>query len=62
MAFRALHTCDHCGKILDEMKDWIEIEIDEFYPYYHKFDLCKKCAEELEKIISGFINEPPKGE
>jgi hypothetical protein len=62
MAYKAYHTCDHCGKILDETKDWIGVEIDEFYPYSHRFDLCKACAQELDKIISTFINEPPKEE
>lgn len=60
MAYKAYHTCDHCGKILDEMKDWIGIEIEEFYPCSHSFDLCKECAQELDKIISTFINETPK--
>lgn len=44
------------------MKDWIDIEIDEFFPYSHRFDLCKSCAEELDKMISAFIGEIKDGD
>ena len=51
--------CDHCGKELDEMHDYPDIEIeatDEFL----KCDLCKDCYEELGKSIRKFINKETK--
>lgn len=48
-----IYKCDHCGKELDEMKDYIDTEtmIDK----YLNFDLCKDCYVELGNLIKEFI-------
>ena len=47
------HTCDHCGKRVNEMKDYVEIEIEikEFYTV----DLCKDCFDKLDNVVRKFI-------
>lgn len=49
-------TCDHCGKELDEMHDYTEMEIIDL-AYYIETDLCKKCYEELSNIILEYCNK-----
>lgn len=49
-------TCDHCGKKLDEMKDYVDTEfntIDEWF----KVDLCSECYAEISKIIERFCGK-----
>ena len=50
-------NCDHCGKELNEMIDYVDIEIDALF-YFHKADLCEQCYDNLNKIISEYINKP----
>ena len=57
MAYKAFHTCDHCGKILDDMKDWIGCTIDEALPQNISFDLCDSCIAELTDVIYAFVTE-----
>ena len=45
--------CDHCGKELDDMKDYSDIELSVLN--YCKVDLCSKCLNELQDIIDEFI-------
>ena len=48
--------CDHCGKVLSDMDDFIDSEI--MYPlsiYYVETDLCRGCMENLRKILMDFI-------
>jgi hypothetical protein len=51
--------CDHCGKVLDEMHDYCDTEI-ECYSYM-KADLCKKCLLELDSIIQKFLKKGGEG-
>jgi hypothetical protein len=46
-------TCDHCGKKLNEMKDYVDTEfnaIDEWF----KADLCSECYKEISRTIKEF--------
>lgn len=47
--------CDHCGKILDEMHDWVDTEIyvDSFNC---KADLCKECLTVLWARTKHFLS------
>ena len=47
--------CDHCGKRLDEMKDFVEYEIDEYGRL--KADLCANCYDDLNDVIKQFITK-----
>lgn len=53
------HTCDHCGKKLDDKKDYVEYDLNEFE--YRSIDLCAGCYKELEETINKFLNRE-KGE
>jgi len=48
--------CDHCGKELDEMHDYPDIEIDTIDEFL-KCDLCKDCYEELSRTIRKFVHK-----
>ena len=45
--------CDHCGKILDDMSDYIELRF-EISHICHIVDLCAKCLEKLNEKIDDF--------
>ena len=45
--------CDHCGKKLDEMKDYYESEIKINHETY-KPDLCSECFCKLCVAVSDF--------
>lgn len=45
--------CDHCGKVLDDMKDYPDTEISILN--YCKADFCAKCLSELQDIVDDFI-------
>lgn len=47
--------CDHCGKVLNEMLDYPDTEIEA--KGWFKCDLCKNCMEELEQIVKGFCKK-----
>lgn len=49
------HTCDHCGKRLDEMHDFIDVELSDFGTI--KADLCADCFEEINAIIRVFVKK-----
>lgn len=51
--------CDHCGKELDEMHDYPDIEIDTIDKFL-QCDLCKDCYRELSQIIYKFANKETK--
>lgn len=46
------HTCDHCGKKLDEMHDYVDYDINNFT----QVDLCADCLRELENNIKQFLH------
>lgn len=47
--------CDHCGKVLDEMKDYTDTEIDVIA--WFKTDLCTSCADEISDIVLKFCGK-----
>ena len=49
-------TCDHCGKKLDEMKDYPDIEFDTLDEFF-KADLCSDCYEEISNTIKQFVKK-----
>ena len=55
---RTTITCDHCGKELDEMHDYVDNEVEILN--WFKTDLCKKCAEELDSYVSIFCGKKEK--
>lgn len=46
------HTCDHCGKQLDEKHDYADYDLNNFT----EVDLCADCLHELETIIKIFLH------
>lgn len=48
--------CDHCGKEIDEMVDYVGAEI--IVPYCSaEVDLCADCRKELSHYVLSFINQ-----
>ncbi len=47
--------CDHCGKVLDEMHDYVDTEIT--VKDWWKADLCNTCIKELNKIAKDFCKK-----
>jgi methionyl-tRNA synthetase len=45
--------CDHCGKVLDPMHDYIKHEMDIKFNTI-RVDLCEKCVDTLEKEVKEF--------
>ena len=50
--------CDHCGKLLDEIHDYVELEVGIYESI--ETDLCSECYEELEKNINAFCKKGAK--
>ena len=48
--------CDHCGKELDGMKDYTELQIG-FCGDTIDCDLCKSCYDKLLKQTKDFVGE-----
>ena len=44
--------CDHCGKVIDDMKDYTYLEINEI-----ECDLCAGCAKELNKVVMKYCGK-----
>ena len=53
---KTVFTCDHCGKEIDEMRDYTDMPIDNFINYV-KADLCSECFRELDDIVMQYINK-----
>lgn len=47
--------CDHCGKELDNMNDYIDTEIDTPYDLLST-DLCQDCVKKLWEVIGEFCS------
>ena len=45
--------CDHCGKELNDMEDYISCEIQIAFTEIEA-DLCNECRAELTEIAKGF--------
>ena len=58
---KIVYTCDHCGKELDDMKDYTDMEFDDFFDIF-RADLCNKCFHELTNVVSKFINKNKDGQ
>lgn len=54
MARKEIYTCDHCGKELNPMTDYVEFEISDF-DNYTETDLCANCYDKLNEIVNNFI-------
>lgn len=54
---RMLIRCDHCGKILDPMHDYdnIEITICSPLPNSDSVDLCKECFDDLVSRVEAYL-------
>jgi ribosomal protein L31 len=48
--------CDRCGKALDTMSDYTDIEIEICYKT-HRADLCAECFEKLNDIVEDFLSK-----
>ena len=53
---KIVYVCDHCGKELNEMQDYTEMEIRDFADYVET-DLCAKCYDELNNIVLQYCNK-----
>jgi hypothetical protein len=53
---KILYTCDHCGKELDEIRDYTDMEIRDFADYIET-DLCTRCYDELSDMVLQYINK-----
>lgn len=58
---KTVFTCDHCGKEIDEMKDYTDIEFDNFFEIF-KSDLCYQCFHELNDIVFKYVNKNKDGQ
>ena len=47
--------CDHCGKELNDMNDYIECEITIGYTEFY-YDLCEECYTHLLKMAKDFCS------
>ena len=56
---KILFTCDHCGKEIDEIRDYTDMKIDNFINYVET-DLCSECFKELDNIILQYCNKKAK--
>lgn len=48
-----VYTCDHCGKKLNTMTDYVDTEFDSIDEWF-KADLCSECYKEISYIIKQF--------
>ena len=53
---KTVFTCDHCGKEMDDMRDYSEMKIDNFIDWIET-DLCSECFHELNDIVLQFVNK-----
>lgn len=53
---KEVYICDHCGKELNPMNDYTEIDINNF-DFVKEVDLCEECYNELCNIVREFIGE-----
>lgn len=49
-------TCDHCGKRLNEMTDYVDTEFDTIDEWF-KADLCSECYTQISKVIRKFCGK-----
>lgn len=51
---KEVYICDHCGKQMDTLDDYCDMDIDDF-DFIISVDLCVECYEELSKMIKKFV-------
>lgn len=56
---KTVFTCDHCGREIDAIGDYLEIQIDDFLDFT-EVDLCRNCFHELNKIVLQYCNKEGK--
>lgn len=49
------YVCDHCGKPLDEMEDYIEVNVEVWNEF--EADLCANCIKELDRMALEFCKK-----
>lgn len=52
---KIVYICDHCGKEIDEMKDYTDIRVDDFADFIET-DLCSECYDELSNMVLRYCN------
>ena len=52
---KRLCFCDHCGKEIDALSAFADVNIDNFIDHM-KVDLCRKCFRELNDIVLQYVN------
>lgn len=58
MATVHYNTCDHCGKRLNNMTDFIDMELETMV--LRRVDLCSNCWKEFDSMVSKFLREDIK--
>jgi hypothetical protein len=53
---KTIFTCDHCGKEIDDMRDYTDMNIDNFINFI-KTDLCSSCFRKLDDIVLQYCNK-----
>ena len=53
--------CDHCGKELNEMHDYVDVEIDTGI-FWTRADLCQECTHELKELVYSVCEKAEKKE
>jgi hypothetical protein len=48
--------CDHCGKEIDPMRDYDDLQIDMGHKWYDT-DLCIECLDKLYDIVLNFCKK-----
>ena len=48
--------CDHCGKEIDSMEDYVDINIELWSTTFYT-DLCHECYEELVRKVERFCKK-----
>ena len=51
---KVTHYCDHCGKELDTIKDYLCCEVDIYERI--QMDICAGCLEKLTNMIKDFCS------
>lgn len=58
---KMVYTCDHCGKKMNEMTDYVDISFDIIDNWIHT-DLCLECYEKISHIIKEFCSREHQNE
>ena len=53
---KTVFTCDHCGKEINEMRDYTDMKIDNFINYVET-DLCSECFHEINDMVLQYVNK-----